>query len=246
MFEPIRQSQDYHRFADDRAFLGIVNAADVLSNLAFVVVGALGLIVLWRNRGASTRFAVGEEMRAYWAFFGAIVLTGLGSSYYHLAPDDGRLAWDRLPIALAFMCLLAAVISERVDVRAGVKLLVPLIVLGVASVLYWVALEDLRLYLLVQFGALAAIVTLCSFFPSRYTRGEMLFVAAALYVVAKVFELYDRAIFELTGQWISGHTLKHLTAAAALYVILWSLERRALKMRATYHQPRAPAARQGP
>lgn len=229
MIGPIRQDQDYHRFADGRAFLGLENAADVLSSVAFVVVGVMGLVFLWRNRGASTRFSAAEEMRAYWALFCAIALAGLGSMYYHLAPDDARLACDRLPIAAAFMCLLAAVIAERVDLKAGVKLLVPLIVLGAASVIYWIALDDLRPYALVQFGSIVAILALCTLFPSRYTKGEMLFAAAALYGVAKIFELQDREIYELTGHWLSGHTLKHLTAAAALYAIFWSLERRSLR-----------------
>jgi hypothetical protein len=229
MIGPIRQDQDYHRFADGRALLGIENAADVLSSLAFVLAGVLGLVFLWRNRGSSTRFSAAEETRAYWALFCAIALAGLGSMYYHLAPDDARLAWDRGPIAVAFMCLLAAVIAERVDVKAGVKLLVPLVVLGAVSVLYWVAFDDLRPYGLVQFGVLAAVLVLAALFPSRYSKGEALWAAAALYGVAKLFELQDRQIYELTGHWVSGHTLKHLTAAAALCAILWSLERRSLR-----------------
>jgi hypothetical protein len=80
MIGPIRQDQDYHRFADGRAFLGIENAADVLSNIPFIVVGAMGLVLLWRSR----------EMHAYWLLFGAVALTGLGSAYYHLAPNDAR------------------------------------------------------------------------------------------------------------------------------------------------------------
>lgn len=222
-FKPIRQDQDYHRFADGRAFFGIENAADVFSSLSFLIVAILGLVFLWRNRGS-------DEMRAYWALFCATALVGVGSIYYHLAPDDTRLVYDRLPIAVGFMCLLAAAISERLDARAGVKLLVPLVVLGAASVLYWAAFDDLRLYVLVQFGTIAAVLVLAAFFPSRYTEGEMLFVAIALYGVAKVCEFYDREIYEVTGQFLSGHTLKHLAAAAAIYDILWSLQRRAPRM----------------
>ena len=223
MMGPIRQSQEYHRFADGRVFLGIENAADVLSSAAFIAVGLTGLFSLWRHRARSE---AREELRPYWALFGAVALAGVGSVYYHLVPDDARLVWDRLPIAVAFLCLLAAIIAERISVKAGIALLVPFVALGAASVLYWAAFDDLRLYALVQFGSLAAILALCAFFPSRYSRGELIFVAAALYGIAKVLEWLDRAVFELTGGMLSGHTLKHLLAASALYLILWGLERR--------------------
>jgi hypothetical protein len=232
MIGPIRQDQDYHHFADGRAFLGLENAADTLSSLALLVVGVFGLFVLWRDRasGGSTRFVAPEEMLPYRAFFCAVALTGLGSTYYHLAPDDARLVWDRLPMAAAFMSLLAAVIVERVSVSAGIQLLIPLIALGVASVLYWpasalIGFEDLRPYVAVQFGSLVAVLGVCALFPSRYTRGEALLVTAAVYGIAKVFELYDRQIYEL-GRWVSGHTLKHMTAAAAVYLLVRWLQQR--------------------
>jgi hypothetical protein len=129
------QSQDYHRFADTRTLLAIENAADTLSNAAFLLVGALGLAFLWRERavGGTQRFSSPNEMWPYWVFFIGVALTSVGSAYYHLVPDDARLVWDRLPMTIAFMSLLAAVIGERLSVRAGNLLLVPLVVLGVAS-----------------------------------------------------------------------------------------------------------------
>jgi ceramidase len=215
MIDPIRQDQDYHRFADARAFLGLENAADVLSNLPFLVIGAMGLVLLWRSRERSPRFLLPEEARAYWLLFGAVALTGLGSFYYHLAPDDARLVWDRLPIAIAFMALLSAVITERVNAKAGITLLWPLVVIGAASVLYWAAFDDLRAYALVQYGAIAAIFALCVWFPSRYTRGADLLLAVALYAAAKVAEALDAWMYGLGGL-VSGHTLKHLMAALAI------------------------------
>jgi hypothetical protein len=237
MIGPIRQDQEYHHFADGRAFLGVENAADTLSSLTLLVVGGFGLLFLWRERASSgpKRFVRPEEMLPYWAFFCAVALTGLGSAYYHLAPDDARLMWDRLPMATAFMSVLAAVIAERVSVRAGTRLLIPLIALGVASVLYWpasalIGSEDLRPYVAVQFGSLAVVLGVCALFPSRYTRGEALLVAAAFYGIAKVFELYDRQIYEL-GRWVSGHTLKHVAAAVAVYVLARWLQRRTPRQR---------------
>ena len=215
MLDPIPQDQNYHRFADGRAFLGIENAADVLSNLPFLVIGAIGLALLWRSRDRSTRFLLPEEALAYWLLFGAVALTGLGSCYYHLTPDDARLVWDRLPIAIAFMALLSTVIAERVNAKAGITLLLPLVVIGAASVLYWASFDDLRPYLLLQYGAIAAIFAVCVWFPSRYTRGADVLIAVAIYAVAKVAEALDTKIYALGG-FVGGHTLKHLMAALAI------------------------------
>lgn len=228
MIGPIRQDQAYHNFADDRPFFGVANAADTLSSLAFLGVGMLGLLFLWRERHGSMRFEAPAEMYAYWVLFGAVAATGLGSAYYHQAPDDARLAWDRLPMAIAFMSLLAAVTAERVGPSAGLRLLVPFVVLGAGSVFYWVAFEDLWPYVIVQFGSAAALLGLGALLPSRYSRGEMLFLIVFVYGVAKFFELYDREIYAL-GAWVSGHTLKHLTAALAGYVILFSLKSRSIR-----------------
>jgi hypothetical protein len=216
MIGPLRQDQAYHRFADARAFLGVANFADVISSLALVAVGLAGLWLLWQQRASPSRFSSLDEWRAYWAFFGAVVLAGVGSAYYHLAPDDARLAWDRLPIAVAFMCLLGAVMSERLGLAGGWQLLALLAALGAASVLYWRLSDDLWPYVVVQFGSLAAVVVICSGLSSRYTAGWTIFGIAALYGAGKLCELHDREIFGLTAGAISGHTLKHLLSAVAI------------------------------
>ena len=226
--EPIRQDQTYHHFADDRGLLGIGNAGDTLSNLAFIAVGVLGLSAMWRERRSSTRFEAPEEMRAYWVLFGALTLTGLGSAYYHQAPNDARLVWDRLPMAIAFMSLLAAIITERVNRTMGVRLLIPLLVLGVGSVVYWAVFEDLWPYYIVQFGSMAMLLVLGALFPSRYTKGGVLFLILAVYAVAKLLETYDREIYEL-GHWVSGHSLKHVAAACGGYLIMQSVMRRSVR-----------------
>ena len=229
---PLAQSQAYHRFADARAWLSIPNAADTLSNLAFLLVGGLGLAFLWRERaeGASGRFASPREMRPWWVFFAGVALTALGSGWYHLAPGDARLVWDRLPMTVAFMSLLAAVVSERVSVRAGDVLLAPLLIVGIVSVAWWrwsalAGFENLRPYLAVQFGSIAVILAIAALYRSRYTHGAVIFVVAACYALAKVLETYDRQVYAL-GHWASGHTLKHLAAAAGVYLLLLALRRR--------------------
>ncbi|MDZ7829751.1 MAG: hypothetical protein U5K33_09800 [Halofilum sp. (in: g-proteobacteria)] len=228
MHEPIRQDQRYHDFADERAWLGITNAGDTLSSLAFLAVGVAGLVFLWRCRHGSRHFETVSEMYAYVVLFAALAGIGIGSAYYHLAPDDGRLVWDRLPMSIAFMSLLAAVISERINRKWGVYLLPALVLIGPASVGYWIAFDDLRPYGLVQFGSMALLFVFVLWLPSRYTRGQLLLGALALYAIAKLCEMYDREIYQL-GEWVGGHTVKHLVAALAGYVILWQLKVRVLR-----------------
>ncbi len=229
------QSQDYHRFADARALLAVENAADTLSNLAFLLVGVMGMALLWRERaaGGTGRFASPQEMLPYWVFFAGVTLTSAGSAYYHLAPDDARLVWDRLPMTIAFMSLLAAMVAERISVRAGNLLLAPLVILGIASVAYWrwsalAGAENLRPYMAVQFGSIALVLAIALLYRSRYTHGAAIFALAAAYGVAKVVESLDREIYAL-GHWVSGHTLKHLAAAAGVWLLLRSLELRKLR-----------------
>jgi len=229
---PLLQPQEYHLFADVRRLDGVPNAADTLSNIGFLIVGVLGLLFLWRERvsGGSGGFVSPWETRPWWVFFAGVALTSAGSAWYHLAPDDARLLWDRLPMTIAFMSLIAAVVSERISVRVGNLLLVPLVLVGLASALYWrwsalAGMENLRPYLAVQFGSIAVVLAIALLFRSRYTHGGAIFAVAAAYGIAKVFEVLDRPIFDFGG-WISGHTLKHLAAAAGIWILLRSLKLR--------------------
>jgi predicted membrane channel-forming protein YqfA (hemolysin III family) len=226
---PIPQDPAYHRFADDRALLGVPNALNVLSNLPFTVVGLFGIAALLGSRPVA--LVDPSERWAYVVFFVGVLLTGLGSAYYHLAPDNDRLVWDRLPMTVAFMALLAAVVAERVGVRAGTRLLGPFVTIGLVSVLQWHLSEragagDLRLYALVQFLPLLVVPVLMGLYRARYTRGTDILGVVALYGLAKVFELGDGIVLGL-GHLVSGHTLKHLSAAAATWWVLRMLTRRA-------------------
>jgi len=239
LIPPIPQSEAYHHFVDTRAFGGVPNAFDVASNAFFLIVGLLGLRFVFADFTATHsagRFLDPRERWPYLIFFGGVTLTAFGSAYYHLQPDDARLVWDRLPMTLGFMSLLAATLNERVSVKTGTRLLVPLLIFGVASVLYWnVTLArghgDLRPYVLAQFGSLLVLLLLVALFPPRYTRGADLIVSLVIYALAKVFEAADRPIFNLGGI-VSGHTLKHVTAAVSAYWIL-----RMLKLRTPVSPP---------
>jgi hypothetical protein len=224
----ISQDAAYHGFADQRTLLAIPNFLNVVSNLPFAVVGVLGLMFLFGRIGSS--FISRGERWPFVVFFLGVALTSIGSSYYHLAPSNERLVWDRLPMTLGFMSIFAAVIEERVSRRVGRWSLAPLLLLGLVSVFYWHMTEsagsgDLRLYAMVQFYPLLAIPLILALFPPLYTRGADLVLALAVYGLAKVLELADRAIYA-AGEIVSGHSLKHLAAAAAAYLILCALRKR--------------------
>ncbi len=232
LLSPLPQPQSYHHFADDRTFLEVPNCLNVVSNLPFVIVGVWGLWFVGRcSAGPGGPFIERIELWPLVLFFLGIGLTGFGSAYYHLHPDNDRLVWDRLPLAMALMSLFAAVLAERIDVKLGNGLLLPLVALGIGSVVYWHATEqqgrgDLRLYYFVQFYPMLALSLLLLLLPPRYTRTSDLFIALGWYVLAKGCEhLGDKAIYAL-GHLVSGHTLKHLAAAAGAYWVLRILQTR--------------------
>jgi hypothetical protein len=233
LLPPIRQGPTYHRFADQRALLGIPHCLDVLSNAPFLFVGLAGLVFLWRQ---PSRFADARERRPWAVFFAGVALTAFGSAYYHLAPDNARLVWDRLPMTLGFMGLLAAMAAERIGLRAGLRLLAPLVIAGAASVVWWRyteihGREDLRAYAFVQFYGIAAVLLLLALFPAKYTRGGDVLAAVGFYALAKVLESFDAPIFSF-GHAVSGHTLKHLAAAFAALWLLRMLRIRRLCLEA--------------
>jgi hypothetical protein len=223
----IPQDPAYHLFADARTILGVPAGLNVLSNLTFALVALVGLRLLRPGRATVRE---GGERWAWRVFFVGVGLTSLGSAWYHLAPSNGTLVWDRLPMAVAFLGLLAATLAERVDPELGGQLLGPMVLVGIGAVLFWAATEhagrgDLRPYVLVQFFPLVAIPLVLVLYRPRYSHGWLYLVALGLYALAKVAELADAEIFRVTG-WLSGHTLKHLLAAAAVGTLAAMLARR--------------------
>jgi hypothetical protein len=208
----IPQDQAYHLFADHRTLVGIPNFWNVVSNIPFIVVGGLGL-ARFRNDAAT--------IVLFFGFF----LTGIGSAYYHWDPNDGTLFWDRLPMTISFAAIFSLVVKERIGARIGGILLWPMLVLGAAGLLVWLWTDDLRLYFWTQFFPGVALMALFALYPARYTCAHYWLIAVGLYALAKVFEFTDYPIYSL-GHLLSGHTLKHFSAAAACFIILAYFERR--------------------
>jgi hypothetical protein len=227
LLPPIRQDPYYHSFADQREFWGVPNFWNVASNFPFLAVGVFGIWLVLEARD-SPSFLLSEERWPFLVLFVGVALTGLGSAYYHLAPNNDGLVWDRLPMAIAFMAFFSSTIAERIRVEAGLWLLGPLVLLGVGSVVNWHQTNDLRLYAVVQFYPLIMIPVMLWICPPRYTGTGYIWGTLGWYVSAKILELHavDHGIFAL-GQVISGHTLKHLAAAAgAFWMYLYVAKRR--------------------
>lgn len=228
---PIPQPLAYHLFADARSWLGIPNALDVLSNAPFAAVGLLGLVATFSKKAhESSPFTDPWERWPYAALFIGVAATSLGSSYYHLAPDNARLVWDRLPMTVGFMGLLTALLAERLSLTLSRRLFGPLLIIGACSVVYWYWSElqhagDLRPYLLVQFGSLMLVVLLLALYPSRYAGTRYLVAGLVAYAAAKGLEVADREVFAL-GHIVSGHTLKHLVAAGGVMCLVAMLRKR--------------------
>jgi hypothetical protein len=190
---PLPQDQSYHAFADRRTLLGIPNFWNVVSNLPFAVVGLVGLLTF-------------RDLAARVVFFGFFA-TAFGSAYYHLNPNDARLFWDRLPMTVAFMSIFAIAIKQR-------RLVAPLVLAGIASIVWWRFTNNLWPYGLVQFGTLATLVVIA------FRSEPGLWPVIGWYGLSKVAEHFDTQIYALFP--LSGHTLKHLFAGiGAWYVVRW-------------------------
>ena len=215
---PIAQDPGYHVFADDRTCLGVANFGNVASNLLFLLAGAAGARGCWRHRSGA--------WRSWLVFFTGVALVFFGSAYYHDAPGDHTLVWDRLPMTVAFMGLFAALLSEHLDARREPALLAAALLTGIFSVFWWRLSGDLRPYIWVQAAPLLAIPYVIAAFPGRHTHRYYLLYGVGLYALAKAAELLDHMIYAYTGAVISGHSLKHLLAAAAALSVWRMLQRR--------------------
>jgi len=229
-FSQDRIAQDiaYHNFSDFRTIFNIPNFWNVLSNLPFLIVGFMGLYKLFVKKNLHI---INEMQTAYALLFFGVFLVAFGSGYYHLAPNNQTLVWDRLPMTIAFMAMFAIIIAEFISIRLGKTLLWPLLIAGVASVFYWHFTElqgkgDLRFYAVIQFYPMLVMPIILLCFKSRFDHLNAYWILFASYALAKVFEHFDQAFYSILGFAMSGHSVKHIVAALGLYVLLLAYQQR--------------------
>ncbi|MFN7693613.1 MAG: hypothetical protein ACK5O3_06125 [Burkholderiales bacterium] len=213
-----------HPFVDARAWLCVPNAADTLSNLPFALLALWGAR-LQALRGRALPAASRAALAVLWL---GLFLTALGSGLYHWLPTPVTLMADRLGMAVAFAGALAlstaGLLSQAAAWRA-LALLLPAAALAACLPLQ----GNLLPWLVVQFGGVLWLL-LAAFGPRQ---PDALAVrwgwVVAAYAVAKVFEVNDAAVFYATADWgvlqVSGHTLKHFVAAAAVLPVLLALQK---------------------
>jgi hypothetical protein len=218
---PYAQPQDYHHFADERSMFGIARSMDVLSNLGFLIAG------LWGLRALSYQKNILDTSLAWSlrALFWGVLLTGVGSAYYHYAPQDARLVWDRLPMTIAFAGICGALGSTRVSPKAGLIALTASLIYGLGSIFIWRETGNLTPYAVMQFGGMAWIAT-------AWVGGKKQAVdlpwgtLLCFYIAAKFFETFDAAVYAATSELLSGHTIKHLLSALAAASFAYALSNR--------------------
>ena len=221
------QDAEYHQLADSRSILGVTNFWNVMTNLPLLLVGLAGL---WFLRQREHDGLLDAMYPAYIVFFAGVGATGLGSAWYHLLPNNATLVWDRLPMTVAFMGLFTVIIGEYVCHRGARRLLIPLLLIGAASVFYWQYTEstgvgDLRPYALVQFMPMILIPILLLAYRSDFGWQGVYWSMIVLYACSKLFEYFDYNVYSM-GQLLSGHSIKHLVAACVPGLFLYAIARR--------------------
>lgn len=206
--------------------IGISNFWNVISNFPFIFISYIAVKDLLKKGVMEYPLAL---FSCYLVFYISIGTVGIGSAYYHLQPTNETLFWDRLPMTVGFMAFMTIIIGEYISEKAALKLLLPLILIGAASVIYWYLTEqaghgDLRPYGLVQFLPMLIIPMILLMFPSRYTHTAYLWGMLGAYFIAKIFEEFDDNIFNIVG--MGGHAIKHVFAAIGPYLFFLAMKKR--------------------
>ncbi|HEY5951180.1 MAG TPA: hypothetical protein VIV40_37065 [Kofleriaceae bacterium] len=211
---PMTRAPAFHRYADQRSWLGIPHAGDVVSNAGFLIVA------IWSVLRAQTSYA-------RLACLGVAAIA-LGSGAYHVAPSDTTLAFDWAPIAITLMIVTAAVIDDRIGERAGRFALVVGPLLAVASVVLWLATGGTGGGTVTPYGAVQALgITLPPLIalvaPGEIPRRPLL-LAVLCFAIARLCAANDQQLLAAIG--IGGHSLKHVAAAIAAGFALSALTSR--------------------
>lgn len=214
-------SSSYHSFADSNSVCGIHNGLNVLSNLSFAFAGLLACFHYWKNKVTDINL---------WIVALGAILVCFGSAYYHYTPSDHTLFWDRLPMSLVFSGILMYSIIELnliPNIKNKIKFSLGYLFFSVICVVLWYAgslsnTSILGPYVFLQFGGMALLMYMGYLAYNRGNKDLYKKIAGVIvcYLMAKIFEHYDGAVYMLTDALISGHTIKHIISAIALYIWL--------------------------
>ena len=225
---PIAQDISYHRFADHRSIAGINNFWNVVTNLGFLIVGLWGLFKLLSTQSFHIIPAI---KLTYIVLFTGISLVAFGSAFYHLHPNNITLVWDRMPMTIVFMALLVICSVECASANWAKSGLLPLLIAGQGSVFYWYFTElhgkgDLRPYIFVQFVPVIVLPIMLLLRKGRFTCQWGYWMLFGCYIVGKLTEGYDHTIYQLSGNLIAGHALKHIFIIVGLAALIRCYEHR--------------------
>jgi thiamine transporter ThiT len=211
-----------HPFVDARVLWGIPNALDVLSNVCFIGMGVWGFFALRRAPAVPV-----ATRQAATVFFSGLLLTCLSSSFYHWGPDAWGLAVDRAGMAVAFAGVLGLAAAERVSQRAAPWVWGSVLAAGMLAIMLNFAAGAVAPWAVVQFGGMGVVLWAATQRAQSGAMGIRWTMLIAIYVVAKLLELGDEAVFHASQEIISGHSLKHMAASLAAWPVIHALRHNA-------------------
>ena len=223
----VEQAQSYYLFADDRTFFGIPNGLDVMSNLAIVYPGVIGLMLVYERQKNGHEYRDPIEQTIQYCLFLGMVLTFLGSVWFHLNPNDSTLVWDRLAMTVVMACYCSLIIADRYSIDLAKRIHFPLISIGLLSVIYWEYSGDLRPYFFFKMQPVILVAILLVYGKKTYDRAADYIISMSLVLVATLTENIDKIIFD-NLDIISGHTMKHIIAGISLWWIMRMIQKRKL------------------
>uniref|UniRef100_A0A0D9UXX5 Uncharacterized protein n=1 Tax=Leersia perrieri TaxID=77586 RepID=A0A0D9UXX5_9ORYZ len=225
----LRHSPALHLFADMRNLLGVPNTLNVLTAYPLLLAGVPGLVLCLCGSGCFG-ISLRWEALGWFLFYTGNIAAAFGSAYYHLKPDDDRLIWDRLPMMISASSLLSILVIERVDERVGLSCLLSLLSLILVSSACERVLDDMRLWVVLNFAPCIAIPAMLFLFPPKYTHSRFWFLATGFYLLARFEGLADRKVYSVNRYFISGHSLEHLCFALVTLILTVMLSFRNIKI----------------